>query len=236
MQPFDLETLPQHLAAIARRRRFALSFAALHVCAHKDYAMKNLFSPDNAVMLLIDHQRGTIKLATSTPYEEIVRNTRALARTAIESDMPLVLTSSQEDHFQGLLLDDIQHIAPQAYENRIKRPGVVDCWMYEPFKQAVLATGRKKIIMAGLTNDVCIVYPAISAVEDGFEVQVVADAGGSPTQMADQTSLDRMAKHGVTITTTNQLLAELATDWASPRGAAIQTILYEENLKHLVEA
>ncbi|KVL32090.1 nicotinamidase [Burkholderia territorii] len=197
--------------------------------------MKNVFSSSNAAMLLVDHQRGTIKLARSTPYEEIVRNTRALARTAVATGMPLVLTSSQEDHFQGLLLDDIQEIAPTEYEQRIKRPGVVDCWMYEPFKQAVEATGRKKLIMAGLTNDVCIVYPAISAVEDGFDVQVVADAGGSPTVAADQIALERMARHGVTITSTNQVLAELAIDWASANGAAIQKIMYEENLKHLIE-
>jgi nicotinamidase-related amidase len=197
--------------------------------------MKNLFTTSNAAMLLIDHQVGTIKLAVSTPYDELIRNTRALARTAVEAGMPLVLTSSQEDHFQGLLLDDIQKIAPQAYAQRVKRPGVVDCWLYEPFKAAVLATGRKKLVLAGLTNDVCIVYPAISAVEDGFEVQVVADAGGSPTTAADSAAIERMRAHGVVITSTNQLLAELATDWASVGGSAIQRVLYEENLKHLVE-
>ncbi len=198
--------------------------------------MKNLFTTQNAAMLLIDHQQGTIKLARNIDYDLLVANTRALARTAIAAKMPLILTSSQEDQFQGLLLEDVQKIAPDAYANRIKRPGVVDCWMYAPFKDAVVATGKKKLIMAGLTNDVCIVYPAISAVEDGYEVQVVADAGGSPTQVADETSLRRMEKHGVTITTTNQLMAELATDWASDTGKAIQYIMYEENLKPLVEA
>jgi len=83
-------------------------------------------------------------LAICTPYDEIVRNTRALARTAVESGMPFVLTSSQEDHFQGLLLDDLQTIAPQAYGASVKRPGVVDCWQFEPYRQAVLATGRNK--------------------------------------------------------------------------------------------
>jgi len=99
-------------------------------------------------MLLIDHQVGTIKLAISTPHDEIVRNTRALARTAVETGRPLVLTSRQEDRFQGLLLDDLQTIAPQAYADRVKRPGVVDCWQFEPFRKAVLATGRRKLIMA----------------------------------------------------------------------------------------
>ncbi len=198
--------------------------------------MINLFTPANAVMLLIDHQIGTIRLAISTPHDEIVRNTRALARTAVETGMPLVLTSSQEDRFQGPLLADLAQIAPQAHAARIRRPGVVDCWMYEPFRAAVLASGRNRLIMAGLTNDVCIVYPAISAVQDGFQVQVVADAGGSPTQAADEIALARMAAHGVTITSTNQVMAELATDWSSPAGAAIQTVMYEENLKRLIEA
>lgn len=198
--------------------------------------MKNLFTIQDAAVLLIDHQVGTVKLAVSTPYDEIVRNTRALARLAVETGMPLVLTSSQEDHFQGLLFDDLEQIAPEAYAARVKRPGVVDAWTYQPFKDAVVATNRKCLIMGGLTNDVCIVFPAISAVEEGYEVQVVVDAGGSPTKDADNAAVERMRARGVTITSTNQLLAELATDWASSEGSAIQTILYEENLKHLVEA
>ncbi|MEO1009188.1 MAG: isochorismatase family protein [Planctomycetota bacterium] len=197
--------------------------------------MKNAFTTKDAAMLLIDHQRGTIKLAQNIDHRELVANTRALARTAAETGMPLVLTSSQEDHFQGLLLDDIQHIAPEAYEARIKRPGVVDAWMYEPFKGAVEATGRKRLIMAGLTNDVCIVYPAISAFEEGYDVQVVVDAGGSPTQAADTAAIERMRNAGVTITSTNQVMAELATDWSSDVGQTIQGIMYEENLKPLVE-
>lgn len=196
--------------------------------------MKNKFTVDNAAMLLIDHQRGTIKLAVNRPHDLIVRNTRALARTAVETGMPLVLTTSMEDHFQGLLLDDLQQIAPEAYAERVKRPGVVDCWEYADFRNAVLATGRKKLIMAGLTNDVCIVYPAISAIEQGFEVQVVADAGGSPNQTADDTSLRRMEKHGATITSTNQVMAELAYSWSEGSGAAIQKIMYEEILAKLV--
>ena len=193
------------------------------------------FTPSDAAILLIDHQRGTIKLVQNMSHRELVANTRALTRTAVETGIPLVLTSSQEDHFQGLLLDDIQRLAPAAYAARVKRPGVVNAWEYKPFKDAVLATKRKRLIMAGLTNDVCIVYPAMSAVDDGFEVQVVVDAGGSPTQAADDASIERMRRHGVTITSTNQVMAELATDWASKIGQTIQTIMYEESLKPLVE-
>ncbi len=198
--------------------------------------MQHLFTPDDAAILLIDHQVGTVKLAVSTPYDEILRNTRALARSAVETGMPLVLTSSQEDRFQGRLFEDLERIAPGAYAARVKRPGVVDCWAYAPFRDAVLATGRTRLIMAGLTNDVCIVFPAISAVEEGFAVQVVADAGGSPTAAADAAAVERMRQRGVTITSTNQAMAELATDWASPTGQRIQRVMYEESLRRLIEA
>lgn len=198
--------------------------------------MKNLFTTQDTAMLLIDHQVGTMRLAGSTPSDEIVRNTRALARVAVATGMPLVLTTSQEDRFQGPLIADLEAIASQAHRERIKRPGVVDCWLYEPFHQAVLRTGRRRLVMAGLTNDVCIVYPAISATQDGYEVQVVVDAGGSPTRAADDAAIQRMRSHGVTITSTNQLLAELATDWASPTGQAIVQVMYEEILARLVQA
>lgn len=69
-----------------------------------------------------------------------------------------------------------------------------------------------------MTNDVCTVYPALTLVAAGFDVQVVADAGASPTKMADDIALRRMDKNGITLTTTNQLIAELAGSWATPQG------------------
>jgi two-component system response regulator BaeR len=95
-----------------------------------------------------------------------------------ETGMPLVLTSSQEDHFQGLLPNDLPQIAPKSYADRIKRRGIVYAWMFDAYRKAVDATGKKKLIMTGLTNDICIDFPAISAVEAGFEVQVVFDGVG----------------------------------------------------------
>ncbi|MBK5073002.1 isochorismatase family protein [Budviciaceae bacterium CWB-B4] len=185
------------------------------------------FSASNAVLLLIDHQIGTMSWAKSSPFEEVKRNALMLAKSANILKLPVVLTSSMEEQAQGPLLSELKAILPQAFAARIKRQGIVNAMDDENFAAAVKASGRKKIIIAGVTNDVCTVYPALSLVREGFEVQVVADAGASPTRMADDIALRRMEKNGVTLTTTNQLIAELAGSWATPQGGQLVQVLME---------
>lgn len=183
------------------------------------------FTADNAALLLIDHQVGTMGWVTSTSFEEMKRNALILAQAAKILKLPVVLTSSMEEHAQGPLLAELESILPAAFAARIKRFGIVNAMDDEQFAAAVNATGRKKLILAGVTNDVCTVYPALSLVSDGFEVQVVADAGGSPTKMADDIALRRMERAGVTLTSTNQLIAELAGSWATPEGGQLAQAL-----------
>ncbi|CDT58179.1 isochorismatase family protein [Vibrio coralliirubri] len=186
------------------------------------------FTPENSVMLLIDHQVGTMGWVGSANLEEIKNNTVALARAAHVTKMPLILTSSMEDQAQGPLFGELINAVPEAYENRILRGGVVDSMKDENFAAAVKATGRKNIIIAGITTDVCVVYPAITAIAEGYNVQVVVDGSGSPTTLADETALRRMEKHGVTLTSTNQLIAELAQDWSTDHGSKLIQVLFEE--------
>ncbi|MCE9857450.1 isochorismatase family protein [Raoultella planticola] len=185
------------------------------------------FTSDNAAMLLIDHQVGTMGWAKSMAFEELKRNALMLAKSAAILDMPVVLTSSMEEYAQGPLLAELKTILPEEFEARIKRMGIVNAMDDENFAAAVNATGRKKLIIAGVTNDVCTVYPALSLVAAGFDVQVVADAGASPTKMADDIALRRMDKNGITLTTTNQLIAELAGSWATPQGEKLVQVLME---------
>lgn len=183
------------------------------------------FNADETALLLIDHQVGTMGWVKSIPFEEMKRNAIMLAHTARILKMPVVLTSSMEEYAQGPLLSELQSILPIQFEQRVKRFGIVNAMDDVNFAAAVKATGRKKLVIAGVTNDVCTVYPALSLVRDGFAVQVVADAGGSPTQMADDISLRRMEKGGVTLTTTNQLIAELAGSWATPGGGELVQLI-----------
>lgn len=187
-------------------------------------------TPENAAIVLIDHQVGTMNWAKSVDRDLIEANTRALARTAAELDMPLVLTSSMEDNMQGSLMPALEGIAPDAFAARIKRPGVVKCWEDSAFAEACRNTGRKHYIMAGITTDVCLAPPAISAAAEGFAVTAVVDASGSPTALTDEMAFRKMERGGVELTTTSALLAELAINWASETGQKIMQILGEEIL------
>lgn len=183
------------------------------------------FTADNAALLLIDHQVGTMGWVKSMTFEDMKRNALMLAQTARILRLPTVLTSSMEEYAQGPLLAELETILPKEFAARIRRLGIVNAMDDEAFAAAVRATGRKKIVVAGVTNDVCTVYPALSLVDQGYQVQVVADAGGSPSVMADDMALRRMEKHGVTLTSTNQLIAELAGSWGTPEGEQLVQVV-----------
>lgn len=176
---------------------------------------------DSVALLLIDHQVGTMGWVTSTSFDEMKKNAVILAKAAKILDIPTVLTSSMEDAAQGPLLSELEAILPNEFAARVKRAGIVNAMDDGAFAAAVKATGRIKFILAGVTNDVCTVYPALTLVGQGFEVQVVADAGGSPSKIADDIALRRMERAGVTLTSTNQLIAELAGSWATPEGGQL---------------
>ncbi|WP_439886065.1 isochorismatase family protein [Pseudomonas sp. MBLB4123] len=179
------------------------------------------FDAASAALLLIDHQVGTMGWVKSIPFEEMKRNALMLANTARILKLPVVLTSSMEEYAQGPLLAELATILPNEFAARIKRVGIVNAMDDENFAAAVRATGRRKIIIAGVTNDVCTVFPALSLVSDGYEVQVIADAGGSPSAVGDDMALRRMEKAGVTLSSTNQVIAELVGSWGTPEGGVI---------------
>ncbi|SFD86739.1 Nicotinamidase-related amidase [Chitinophaga sp. CF118] len=188
------------------------------------------FTAENTALLLIDHQVGTMKLIKNIPLEEVKKKTLALAKMAKVLNIPVVFTSSQEYAAQGPLMPELAEILPDAFEKRVKREGIVNCWEHKGFYDAVIATGKKNLIMAGVTTDVCLVFPSISAAEEGFNVQAVMDASGSPFNLSEDLSQQRMAKAGVVLTATNTLMAEIAQDWARPEGGELLGILFTDVL------
>ena len=192
--------------------------------------MIGTFSSADSALLLIDHQVGTMKLIKNIPLDVVKRNTLALAKTAKILNIPVVLTSSQEQNVQGPLLPELEQILPESFAARVQRAGIVNAWSDPHFKKAAEATGRRNLIMAGVTTDVCLVYPAISACREGYQVQAVMDASGSPYELSEEMSRRRMEREGVVLTATNTLMAELAQDWSRPEGAQLLGILFQDVL------
>ena len=184
------------------------------------------FKPETSALVLIDHQVGTMQLIKNIASDVSLRNAVALAKAAKSFDMPILMTTSQEDHVQGPTADALQRVAPEAYAARIKRTGVVNAWSDPAFRDAVLGLGRRQLVMAAVTTDICLVFPAISAVEEGFEVQAVLDASGSPFDVGEETSRRRMERAGVWLTSTNTMITELVCDWSTKAGQEMMPILF----------
>jgi nicotinamidase-related amidase len=189
------------------------------------YVMSGQFTPDNCALVLIDHQVGTLQFVHTMSPETSLQNAIMLAKAAKAYGMPVVLTTSQEDHPQGPTAPALQEALPEAYKNRVKRTGIVNAWADPNFSAAVRATGRKKLIMAAVTTDICLIFPAISAVQEGFEVLAVLDASGSSFDVQEELARRRMATAGVMLTTTNTAIAELVQDWSTPQGSQLIQLL-----------
>ena len=186
---------------------------------------KKVFTPENSAMLLIDHQVGTMAWTHSHDINLVKQNSIKLARIAKALNLPVVLTASMEENVQGLLIPELAELLPEAYAARVKRPGIVNAMHHEGFNAAVKALGRKKLIVAGVTTEICILFPVLQMLDEGYEVQVSADASASYTKYGDELALQRMREAGAIITTVDQIISEMAIDWTSPNGQKLMGIL-----------
>ncbi len=168
------------------------------------------FKVDNTALVLVDHQVGTIgwagELANKDEQVQLKMWTRVMARFAKSAGIPVVLTSSLETEAQGPLLPEFKDILPAEYEARIQRTGVINAWDDPKFAAAVRATGKKNILMAGLTTDVCLVPPALSAQAEGFNVVALLDISAACTRIAAQNSGGPLQTAGIAILTVTPLM------------------------------
>lgn len=189
--------------------------------------MASKYTPQDCAILLIDHQDMTVGWINSQPRETCVNNVRMLARIGEELGVPLLVTSTMEDQI-GTNIKDIQELAPTAYARRIPRGGTLNIFLDPSLVDAVRALGRQKLVLAGLTTDICLFHSAVGALESGYDIQVVGDACGASSQMADELTFARLRALGATITDGNQILSELYTDFGTPEGQRAQQINLEE--------
>ena len=145
-------------------------------------ATYNRLNKDDAVVLLVDHQTGLISLVQDFSPNEFKNNVLALADVAKFFNLPTILTTSFEGGPNGPLVPELKALFPDA--PYIARPGQINAWDNEDFVKAVKATGKKQLIIAGVVTEVCVAFPALSALEEGFEVFVVFDNGGHWNRLA----------------------------------------------------
>lgn len=166
---------------------------------------------DNAAVLLVDHQTGLTNLVKDFSPDDFKNNVLAVADAAKYFKLPTILTTSFEDGPNGPLVPELKETFPDA--PCIARPGQINAWDNEDFVKAVKATGKKQLIIAGIVTEVCVAFPALSAIEEGFEVFVISDASGTFNQTTRDAAWLRMQAAGVQMMTWFGMACELHRDW-----------------------
>ena len=166
---------------------------------------------DDAAVLMVDHQSGLISLVQDYTPSEFKNNVLALADVAKFFKLPTILTTSFEDGPNGPLVPELKAIFPDA--PYIPRPGQINAWDNEDFVAAVRKTGRKQLIIAGVVTDVCVAFPTLSALQEGYQVFVVTDASGTFDQGVRTAALMRMQQAGAELVNWFAVACELHRDW-----------------------
>lgn len=185
-------------------------------------------TPENSALLLIDHQEGIVNWVKSIDTKLLKCNTKVISKAAKAMNIPTVITTSMEAGANGKLIKEVSAIFPN--HPRYQRQGIVNAWDDAEFLAAVKKTGRKNLIMAGVTTDVCLIFPVLSALEAGYNVYALNDASGSITKDSDLTALDRMQKAGAVISSTQTTLAQLTHDWTGAHGQKVFDVLMKDFL------
>jgi nicotinamidase-related amidase len=172
--------------------------------------LQALLTPAQSVLLLIDHQPFQFANLNSHEPTMIVNNVIALAKTAKAFGIPTVLTTVVEER-GGLRIQGLRDVVPD--QEPINRT-FINAWEDERVVDAVEATGRKKLIIAGLWTEMCVAMPTIQALGDGYEVYFVTDASGGVTREAHDMAVRRMVQAGGVPVTWMAVVGELQRDWA----------------------
>jgi len=171
----------------------------------------NRLDKDNAVVLLVDHQAGLLSLVRDIDPDKFKNNVLALADMATYFKLPTILTTSFEEGPNGPLVPELKAQFPDA--PYIARPGQINAWDNEDFVKAIKATGKKQLIIAGVVTEVCVAFPALSAIAEGFEVFVITDASGTFNEMTRDAAWQRMTQAGAQLMTWFGAACELHRDW-----------------------
>ena len=193
----------------------------------KGHVEKNrwMIDPDDAVMLLIDHQSGLFQLVRDMEQTVLRSNVVALARVSKLANLPTFTTASVPDGPNGPLIPEIHQINPNAVY--IPRTGQINAWDNPAWVQAIKDTKRKTLIIAGTLTSVCMAFPSLSAIEAGYKVFAVIDASGNWSKMATDITIARMLQAGVIPIDTFAVHAEIMSTWNRPDASEFASIMVD---------
>jgi nicotinamidase-related amidase len=169
-----------------------------------------LLTPDRCVLALIDQQAGLAFGVSSIDRQVLLNNTVALAKTARAFAVPIVISTSASKVYSGPLMPAIAAVLP---ERRVFERHNMNLWEDEAAHAALVATGRRTLLVSGLLTEACVSFPVLCALAEQYEVFVVADACGGLTPTSHELALRRMQAAGARMTSWIQVLLEFQRDW-----------------------
>lgn len=174
-------------------------------------------TPDNAVLLMVDHQVGLANWIRDQSPVEFKNAVLGLAGTAKALGIPTILTTSRDFGPNGQILPELKALFPDVPV--IRRTGTINAYRWPEFRAALEATGRRKVIIAGVSTTTCLQFPALDMVLDGYDVYAAIDASGSESHIAREAAIATLSTRGVQIRTWFSLAAELVADWRRDEAA-----------------
>ncbi|MBN9084963.1 MAG: hypothetical protein BGP04_06140 [Rhizobiales bacterium 62-17] len=174
-----------------------------------------VFKYEDSALLLIDYQKEMFDTVRSeTPAELIDLNVRLLIKAAKAFDIPIILSTVGVE--MGVNHPTRQSILDELPGIKIIDRSSMNAWEDRPFRNAVEKTGRKRLVIGALYTEICLAYPVVEALKDGYDVTYIVDAVGGLSQLAHRTAIERLAHAGAVPNTTLALVTELFRDWKSP--------------------
>jgi nicotinamidase-related amidase len=190
----------------------------------RDPKTDSLLTPENAVLALIDYQREQYAGVGSVAHDELLLNVTLLGRIAASYQLPVVLSTVYVKHGMSGTNPELREALPGVAE--IDRT-TLNSWEDPEFRAAVERTGRKKLIVAGLWTEICVAFPVLDALRDGYQVYFVADAIGGVSAAAHAAGMQRMIQAGAIPISVIGLAGELQRDWGRPNADKLRAILRE---------
>ncbi|HSS07600.1 MAG TPA: hydrolase [Rhodanobacteraceae bacterium] len=190
----------------------------------RDPKNDSLITPQNAVIAFIDYQPEQYAGVRSAPHDELLAHVTMLGRVATTFELPVVLSTVYVRHGMQGTNKELLEALPGVPE--IDRT-TMNSWEDPDFRAAVQKTGRKKLIIAGLWTEVCVAFPALDALHEGYEVYFVADAIGGVSRVSHESAIQRMTQSGATPITVLGLACELQRDWGRPGAERLRAVMRE---------